>query len=97
MGCHANVSYDKFPKQGAYLGKRCEVCFYYDTTRTILGTVVRDDMEEPYLTIIRLDDGRYVRAGECQYNPLPDAPAETPAQEPSPVRPSHNPDGEVLV
>jgi hypothetical protein len=26
-------------------------------------------MEEPYETIIALDDGRYVRATECQYSP----------------------------
>lgn len=70
MGVHPNVSYDKHPKQGSFLNRRCKVIFGYSFTDPILyGTIVRDDMEEPFVTIIRLDNGRYVLATECQYSP----------------------------
>lgn len=71
MGCHENISHDKFPKQGQYLHSKTKVCFNYDTLREIGGVIVRDDTEEPYRTIIKLDDGRYVLASECQYQPNP--------------------------
>ncbi len=32
------------------------------------GVIVRDDKEEPGEKIIKLDDGRYVLATECQYS-----------------------------
>jgi len=67
MGCIKNVEMDLFPKQGSSLNKRVNVCFYYDTTKTIGGIIVRDDIEEPYVEIIKLDDGRYVLTTECQY------------------------------
>jgi hypothetical protein len=67
MGVEKNISYYKFPRQGNHLNKRAKVCFNFDTKNLINGTVVRDDREEPYLTIIELDDGRYVRSTECQY------------------------------
>lgn len=69
MGNHANITASKFPDQSDDLHRRVEVCFHYDTSRTVGGTIVRDDREAPYLVIIRLDDGRYVTAGECQYSP----------------------------
>lgn len=68
MGCHKNINMKDFPKQGEYLDKRVEVCFYYDTSETIGGVIVRDDMDEPFKTIIKLDDGRFILAGECQYS-----------------------------
>ena len=34
----------------------------------LYGTIVRDDLEEPFETIIKLDNGRYLRAVECQYS-----------------------------
>lgn len=73
MGCVKNISYDKFPKQSdSYkpfgLGSRVEVCYNYDTSKCHYGTIVRDDTEEPFETIIRLDNGRYVRSSECQYS-----------------------------
>lgn len=68
MGYVKNVKMDLFPKQGSSLNKRVNVCFHYDTTKTIGGIVVRDDIEEPYIEIIRLDDNRYVLSTECQYN-----------------------------
>lgn len=76
MGCVSTIDFDKFPKQADQnykypkLGKRCEVVFHYNTSRPLMGTIVRDDIEEPYETIIKLDDGRYIRGTECQYRPL---------------------------
>ena len=71
MGCHANITRDKHPIQGNQMGKRVMVCFHYDTEKQIVGTVVRDDIESPFETIIKLDDGRYIRASECQWSPAP--------------------------
>ena len=68
MGVHKNIGIDKFPKQGAYLGRRVEVCFNYDTTETLMGRVVRDDVEEPGCMIIKLETGYYVNSTECQYS-----------------------------
>lgn len=67
MGVTANVGADKFPTQGHNLGRRCMVVFNYDLTRRFPGVIVRDDITAPHLTIIGLDDGRYVLATECQY------------------------------
>lgn len=76
MGCYDNIGYNEFPKQGSHLGKKAEVCFHFNTNELIAGKVVRDDMESrkvgehesPGLTIIELEDGRYVLATECQYS-----------------------------
>ncbi len=68
MGCVGSIDFYKFPKQGKSVGKRVEVCFHFDTSKTIKGTIVRDDREDPGETIIKLDDGRVVRADECQYS-----------------------------
>lgn len=67
MGVEKNVGFDKFPEQGSFLHKRVRVFFNYDTTKAIYGRVVRDDMEDPFLILIKLDDNRYVRSSECQY------------------------------
>lgn len=68
MGYHENISYDKFPKQGHKLHTKVEILFWYDTTRTIIAKVIRDDMEEPFKTMFQLPDGRVVLATECQYH-----------------------------
>lgn len=68
MGVVDNISYDNFPKQGSYVGRPVSVCFNYDTSKTILGKIVRDDAEAPGLLIIQLDDGRFVLATECMYS-----------------------------
>jgi len=70
MGCVKNITVDKFPSQGNHINKRCEVCFNMDTSKKILGTVVRDDEEEPGIEIIKLDDGRYILSTECQFSIL---------------------------
>lgn len=58
-----------YPKQGTWHLKRTRVCFRYDTEHIVMGTVARDDIEAPYETIIALDDGRWVLAGECMHSP----------------------------
>ena len=68
MGCINTITANRFPRQRD-VGCRVEVCFHYDTRQTQFGTIVRDDIEEPYLTIIQLDSGRFVLATECQYSP----------------------------
>ncbi len=76
MGCVKTIGFDMFPKQSDQnykypkFGKRCEVVFHYDTSRALFGTIVRDNVEEPFETIIKLDNGRYIRSVECQYRPL---------------------------
>lgn len=56
------------PKQGNHLNKEVRVCFEYDTNEILHGLIVRDDMEPPFLTLIRLNDGRYIQTTECQYS-----------------------------
>jgi hypothetical protein len=70
MGIVENIRAHRFPRQSNYLGARVVVCFHFDTSMTIDGTVIRDDMEAPWQLIIRLDDGRHVLATECQYKLL---------------------------
>ncbi len=67
MGTHSNITTDSFPQQGLYHGRRVTVIFHRDTQQPLLGTVVRDDIDEPFETNIQLDDGRFVRGVECQY------------------------------
>jgi len=68
MGCIKNIKHDEFPEQGKYLGRLVEVCFHYDTDNSISGEIVRDDSEEPFKMIIKLDNDRYVESSECQYS-----------------------------
>ena len=75
MGVNKKIGIDKFPKQAEKscfggVGTRISVCFNYDTSKTLKGVTVRDDREEPFRTIIRLEDGRYVLATECQYSAI---------------------------
>lgn len=69
MGTHPNISHEKFPKQGSYLGQPCKVLFNYSEP-ALLGKCIRDDAEEPFHTIIQLDDGRVVLTTECQWQPM---------------------------
>lgn len=70
MGASATISAKTWPRQASFLNKRVRVCFNYDTSAVIEGTVVRDDAETPGKMIIRLDDGRHVLSTECQYQPV---------------------------
>lgn len=47
MGCHPNISVDRFPEQGGLLWQEVSVCFGYNTERNVRGVVVRDDIEDP--------------------------------------------------
>lgn len=67
MGCYDNITRDKFPKQGDWVGKEVDVCFHYNTMKKIKGVHVRDDREAPFVGIIKLEDGRYVLTTECQH------------------------------
>lgn len=69
-GEQSKVVNANFPVQGDYLGRRVKVCFNHDLRNSILGTIVRDDITGPGLTIINLDDGRSVLSTECQYHVL---------------------------
>lgn len=69
MGCEKAIDATRFPRQGELWGKQVRVCFHYDATKAVLGTVVRDDAEEPCVMIIKLEDGRHVLATECMYQP----------------------------
>lgn len=66
---HKLKSLQHFPAQGGYLSARVQVCFNYDTSALYGGVVVRDDIAEPGLMIIRLDSGEHVTSVECQWSP----------------------------
>lgn len=78
MGCVKTINFENYPKQidSSYkypefaVGSRVAVCYHFDTSKQHLGTIVRNDIEEPFETIIKLDNGRYLRAVECQYTHL---------------------------
>jgi hypothetical protein len=70
MGSHPYITTADFPTQGPHLGERVLVCFHYDTSQSTKGTMVRNDYAAPWVDIIQLDDGRFVLATECQWQPL---------------------------
>jgi hypothetical protein len=70
MGVHPNISATRFPRQSEDVNSRVDVCFHYDTSARVPGRIVRDDLEQPFVTVIALDDGPVVLATECQYSIL---------------------------
>ena len=68
MGCVKTIDWLRFPEQSGFVNRRVDVCFHYDTEHTVKGTIIREDREEPFETLIQLDDGRVVRGVECQYS-----------------------------
>jgi hypothetical protein len=68
MGVEINIGFNKFPEQGKLLGKRVAVYFNFDDYHPSVGTVVRYDVDEPYRTIVALEDGRYILGNECHIN-----------------------------
>ena len=68
MGSHAKISHDQFPRQSTLVGKPVKVCFHFDSSNVFEGFCVRDDREDPFVSIFQLHDGRYVLATECQYS-----------------------------
>jgi len=69
MGVVDWVDFEKYPEQGTWVGKTVEVVFNFDTSKSILGRIIRDDREKPFLTILQLEDGRVLLATEYQYSP----------------------------
>jgi hypothetical protein len=67
MGFSNYVDAVKYPKQGRMLNKKVEVCFNFDIHNIFYGKVIRYDIEEPFEVIIRLNDGRIIMSGECQF------------------------------
>lgn len=67
MGCHENISAEKYPKQSYHLLERVKICFNCDTTKYFYGTVIRDDIESPFETIFLLDNQTVIKSVECQY------------------------------
>ncbi|MGH0417526.1 hypothetical protein [Bacillus cereus] len=68
MGVHPNVGVNKFPKQGDQLNREVKVMFNFDSSTILKGIIVREDMEDPFLTLIKLEDGRVIGSAECQYS-----------------------------
>lgn len=60
-------SSENFPKQGDLLGKEVTVCFQFKTDERFNAVCTRNDVCGPLFTIFKLDDGRFVLEGECQY------------------------------
>lgn len=67
MGVISTISYDRWPVQSKWLGRRVRVCYHYDTSKVHEGEIVRDDLETPGTQIIKTDDGRYLLSTECQW------------------------------
>lgn len=67
MGRCKNITHEKFPQQTENAGRKVMVCFHHDTNHTMGGTIVRDDAEEPFRTIIQLDNGNFVLGTECMF------------------------------
>lgn len=64
----SSVGVDTFPDQDPdWINQRVRVCFDFDASKTVTGTVVRCDSEAPGRMIIKLDNGRYVLSTECNY------------------------------
>lgn len=72
MGCVNNISHDRFPRQGSWLGRTVRVVFHYDTSVSIMGKVIREDVEEPGRMIIQLENGWVVLSTECQFQLIPE-------------------------
>ena len=63
----SNVDFYNYPKQGEFCGMRVRVCFGFESEKLIEGFCLRNDAEQPFMTLIRLSDGRIVTGDECHY------------------------------
>lgn len=63
-----DVGIYKVPNQSKDVGKQTKVIFNYDSTQKHEGVIIRDDIEEPFLTLIKLDAGPFIISTECQYS-----------------------------
>lgn len=84
---YGGITYDEYPKQrdnsseNPQIGKEVKIFYQNDTIRCHHGVIVRCDMEKPFEVIIKVDNGRYLRASECHYSIIKDmhlGPQETP-------------------
>ncbi|TVX93062.1 recombinase family protein [Paenibacillus agilis] len=57
----------EFPEQGTEVGSKVLVSFNGKPQIEYHGTIVRSDDVEPFNTIIKLDDGRYILDTECAF------------------------------
>ena len=63
---YENVTSSRFPKQcEARLNRKVFALFHDDLMLRVPGTLVRCDEEMPYVTILKLDDGRFILDTEC--------------------------------
>jgi hypothetical protein len=68
MSFHENISATNFSNQDeTLLYKRVVTLLQFDSQTPRLGNVVRADKESPFLTIIKLDDDRYITNHECSF------------------------------
>lgn len=68
MGCVTTITADRKPRQGNLVGAMVNVCFHYDSSRLVRGTIIRHDEELPGEMLIELEDGFVIRAVECQHS-----------------------------
>jgi hypothetical protein len=61
----AIINLDNFPAQSPLLGKAVDVSFEHGRSARVAATLVRCDIEPPFITIVKLYDGRHVLATEC--------------------------------
>lgn len=67
MGVVKNITANSFPQQSIRVGKKARLCFHFDTSEQLVAEIVRDDAEDPFVTIFRTEGGRHILATECQY------------------------------
>lgn len=70
----SKVSVAEFPKQSDLVGRVVKILF--KDSSWCYGTLVRDDLEEPFHTFLQLFDGRVVTAEEAWWTPAPEEEAE---------------------
>lgn len=66
MGCVSTIDINNFPKQSDKIGSFVKVVYNYNTNKCEIGKIVRDDMENPFVMIIKIDE-RFILSSECQY------------------------------
>lgn len=68
MSFQENISATDFSTQDeTLLNKRVVTILQFDSKKPRLGVVVRADTQSPFLTIIKLDDERYITHHECSF------------------------------
>jgi len=68
MSFQENISATGFATQDTtILNKRVVTILQFDSKKPRLGVVVRADKQSPFLTIIKLDDDRYITNHECSF------------------------------